>query len=151
MGVEGRAKKQQPFGKGSPTKSPVSRWRRDGGSGRYCWRGGVGVQGGRQRGHADRLGVRGGAGHWDGGWLSGRAGWRVGGVGGEWGLASQRTRSRPAAGIHSEARVGCPTLRCHGNGTRWGMSVGELINQGQKTASTSKTKPGGTNENIKWK
>lgn len=47
--------------------------------------------------------------------------------------------------------MGCPTLRCHGNGTRWGMSVGELINQGQKTASTSRTKPGKTNEETKPK
>lgn len=29
------------------------------------------------------------------------------------------------------------------------MSVGELINQGQKTASTSKTKPGETDEKTK--
>lgn len=65
---------------------------------------------GRQRGHADRLGNEGRRGRalrW--GQLSGRAGRRAGEVGRRMGgPASQRTRSRPAAGIHSEARVGCP-------------------------------------------
>ena len=104
----GRAKKAgSPSEKEAPRKVQESRWRQDGGSGR-CSAGGRswGGQGGETEGTC-RQTWREGQGwalRWGSGFLAGLGG----GVGGEWGLASQRTRSRPAAGIHSEARVGCP-------------------------------------------
>lgn len=83
-------------------------------------------------------------GFWQG-WVEGRGIWGKRMGSGQPVDAVQASRRHPRG-----TGVGCP-LRCHGNGTRWGMSVGELINQGQKTASTSKTKPGETNEETKWK
>lgn len=70
---------------------------------------------------------------------------------GEWGVrpASGRGPGQPPAST-ARHEWDAQTLRCHGNRTRWGMSVGELINRGQKTALTSKTKPGETNEKPKW-
>ena len=108
---------------------------------------------GRQRGHADRLGNEGWRGRalrWGGSFLAGLEGGR-GELGGEWGVrpASGRSPGQPPAST-ARHEWDAQTLRCHGNGTRWGMSVGELINQGQKTALTSKTKPGETNAKPKW-
>lgn len=107
---------------------------------------------GDRGGHADRLGnegrrgraLRWGAAFWQG-WEEGGRSWENGGVR----PASGRGPGQPPAST-ARHEWDAQTLRCHGNRTRWGMSVGELINQGQKTALTSKTKPGETNEKPKW-
>lgn len=68
-----------------------------------------------------------------GGFLAGPGG-GLGGVGGRMGSGQPADRRGPGQPPASTARHEWDAWmrRCHGNGTRWGMSVGELINRGQK-------------------